>query len=203
MIIGILHEGESDFATLEVLSRNILENRLGVTIKNLSFASLCANGPTPPKLSAAAIRFFETPLKKDSKVDFMIFHSDVDGDSTKRTSAITLRDQYQRDKPPVQIALALPEPHMEEWFFAEVDALCAYFEISVEELDRIPGKTPKDKMKSLINAYSEVTLSSNEIYAAISERIDIDKLFNRDQNFQYFTNDLLSTYNAWSQGVGR
>ena len=201
MTIGILCEGEYDFGPLKAFVEKIFLQRLGIESETLSFIQSCAHGQTLTRISVGIVRLREELLLGEPSADFIVLHSDLDGKHNARADRIGLRDSVQREFPGLNIALALPDPHLEEWFFAERDSLLNYFNFE-GDFPSIQGKDPKARFKNLIKRYGDITLTNQEIYLEIANLIDIEKLSGRDRNFRYFLNDLIATHNTFHREKG-
>lgn len=196
--IGILCEGEYDFGSLKKIVEKILHDRFGLISSDLNIVEYCANGPTYNSLEKAKTFFVDNPIKGRPSVDIIIFHSDLDNKSDARTNRIDIRDQYIQAHPEIKIALAFPDPNLEHWFFAEKDALIAHFNFP-SDIPCADILDPKHRLRTIIGKYGDETKGYGEIYIEIAEKLNINKLISRDNNFQYFVDDLMRTYNAFIQ----
>lgn len=200
MIVGILHEGEYDYDPLKEITEKIFAWRF--PSKNIipTFVGRCADGPTPPKFQSACTYFLDPSLSR-LVPNLIIFHSDLDSDPDAKQNCIRLRDEYKRNNPDIYITLALPNPHLEQWFISEVDSLINYFNFFDGNLPNIPSKSPKHYLKNIINRFGDITLKNQEIYQKIAHEMDIKKLYARDPNFKYFVDDFINIYNAYESGI--
>ena len=161
----------------------------------LEFKEHKANAGTLSKLVAVAEVF------KDDAVELLIVHADIDKNKNRDIKRYfdTILDNNQESFIGMVVVPIFADPHFETFFIKEENAVKAQFSLPASEPLPYANKKPKDALKQMIKEKSNPEKENTEIYKELSERLDMEHLKRRDDDFLIFYNELSGVFNRPTQ----
>lgn len=180
MKIGLLREGKNDERPIKKLLEKIAT---GV----ISFNCIPGDGQIITKIPSSLEIFFGNAAEK---ADIAVLISDLDRypNREKEVREILSKNKYflQGEK----IISGFPNPNFEQWIISEEDAIKTLFKLEgSQQLPHNDIKNPKDRLQKLIDESEfadDFTITNEEIYTKIVDKINLKTLAQRDTSFQKF-----------------
>ena len=191
MTVGILCESAHDFEVFSVLVQRLLEGKVDIE----KFIPYAAESSIVGKLEAASVRFFKGYLNEPDVADFAVYFSDLDRSPDKKQQIIQWVNAHRETYPERIIVSAFASPHFESWFFEEGDCLHAVMPDLPADIP-YPDCEPKERLRRIENKYADITKSSKEIHIELAQKVNLNSLKIRSQEFNAFANDLLTAVRA-------
>lgn len=192
MKIGLLREGKND----ERAVKSLLEK---ISSRDISFNCIPGDGQIITKIPGSLQIFFGS---SSEKVDIAFLISDIDKYTSREKD---VRDILAKNKYFLlgeKIVSGFPDPNFEQWLISEEDAIKFLFKLDgAKPLPYSDIKDPKDRLQKIIDKSeefsSDFTITNEEIYSKIIERINLKTLAKRDSSFQSFLSEAEKAFKSF------
>ncbi len=192
MRIGILYEGLNDeIALMTLLSKILLENE--IKTKPIFFP-VSAFGGIYTKIKPNLHIFFGSDSKK---TDLVVLFSDLDKKPTIEKDIRELVKNNEYSIKGEKIICGFCDPHLEEWFIAEEDAVKHILGYPASQPLPYESLPPKDQLEKLIDnsdLSGDFSLLKRDIYGMIAEKINLKSLSLRSGTFKTFLKEIRESF---------